>query len=196
MANTTADFGRFLTDQSPDPGAVHVLNQLDRTYGPEGAAPDADFGVAGGVSEAMREAEAGRIEAAPQGTTSYEGAFHFVAHDPNDDAPDNLGVHGPMNPPRHDRFAAENSGVLAERVVPYTATNANPSYDDGAPGIGAGTGVSETEEDEDGEEYEAVPPPKSALKGEWVDYVVANYEIDREAAEVLTKDELISAYGE
>lgn len=45
-------------------------------------------------------------------------------------------------------------------------------------------------------EPEPGPPSASALKSEWVDYVVANYEITRESAEGMTKAELVATYGE
>lgn len=34
----------------------------------------------------------------------------------------------PKEAPRHDKYAAENEGPGAERVVPYTPTGGNPSY--------------------------------------------------------------------
>lgn len=63
------------------------------------------------------------------GNYTYQFPIDTVDHEmpPNAD---------PMVVPRHDKYAAENSGAVAERVVPYTATNANPSYAEGEMGIG------------------------------------------------------------
>lgn len=63
--------------------------------------------------------------------------------DPVDPEMPTDGLH-PMEVPRHDRYASENSGVVAERVIPYTATAANPSYpQDAEPGFEAAPEVSE-----------------------------------------------------
>ena len=51
-------------------------------------------------------------------------------------------------------------------------------------------------EAEEPEEEEAGPPVHAASKAEWVEYVVANFELTQEAAEAMTKAELIAQYGD
>lgn len=57
-------------------------------------------------------------------------------------------------------------------------------------------GIEVVEEDEAEENGEVEQPARSASKGDWVDYVVANFDISREEAEAQTKDDLIDAYGD
>ena len=52
------------------------------------------------------------------------------------------------------------------------------------------------ETDTEVEDDEVRPPACSASKGEWVDYVVANYDTTQEDAEALTKEQLVETYGE
>jgi hypothetical protein len=295
---STNDFGRFRTNQ--DDEATHVADQLDRSGDAE---PAEGFGVPGGITEKMRDAETERMDEA---NAPVAGAYvdglgpnYLVVRDPNDDAPDNLGEHGKMNPPRHDRWADENSPYpTPDRVVPSTPTNANPTFADyqvptqDEPGRAADTGVSFAKPDpplagegsfvvreptkeatgvtsptgdahndptdarpegidtyaqaketaaehggtikdfgqppiplagegseppgaevpeenadagaepatdapdaEPAPDGDDTPPAKSAVKSEWVDYVVANYEITREEAEAMTKDQLVETYG-
>lgn len=160
---------------SRDPNALHPL---------EAELPS----VEPSVSEADAEAEAARVADMPEvGGTSplYEYADTDIEIDP--------ATLNPKEVPRHDRYAAENSGEVQERVVPYTPTNANPSYDDG----GAGIGVSSEEADAMIADVvaENTPPAKSAPKPDWVAYVVANYEISADEAEAMTKAELVETYG-
>jgi hypothetical protein len=53
----------------------------------------------------------------------------------------------------------------------------------------------EEAEEETEEETENGRPTLSATKGEWVDWVTANYEISVEDAEAMTKADLIETYG-
>lgn len=287
---TTDDFGRFRTNKGE---GEHVLDQTDRPD--TGREPSEGYGIPGGLTDKMREAEAERLDEAnlPVAGEYVDGVGpnYLNPRDPNDDAPDNIGEHGSMNPPRHDRYADENSPwPTPDRVVPSTPTNANPSFADyevpvqdqpgpakdaevtyekpDPPLAGEGsfivrepteeaTGVTSPTGDEHNDPTDARPegidtyqqaketaaehggtikdfgdppipvagegsepagqptpeeaaetnpdvestddpgpPAKSALKAEWVDYVVANYEITREDAEAMTKDELVSTYGE
>lgn len=117
----------------------------------------------------------------------------------------NLAVPTDYTVPRH----GPGAGDAAERVVPYTATGANPSYpQDREPGFEeAAPEVEETEdiaalgteeaaaEAESEVESEDGRPPQSATKAEWVDWVTANFEISAEDAEALTKADLIETYG-
>jgi hypothetical protein len=55
-------------------------------------------------------------------------------------------------------------------------------------------------EDEDVAEVEeddaVAAPAKSASKADWVDFVVANYELTEDEANAKTKDELVAEYGD
>lgn len=119
---------RYLTNQGGD---VHILEQVQ-----PGVAESEDAGVPGGLTDAARAVEAARVEAAPQtegmvADYTYNPIFDALLHEMPVD-----GLH-PMEVPRHDRYAAENTGDVPWRVVPYTASNANPSYAEGESGIGA-----------------------------------------------------------
>jgi hypothetical protein len=268
---STADFGRFTTNRGE---GEHVLDA------PVSPVEGEDAGIPGGLTDEMREAEAKRLANLPVvGKVNDPYAYHHAPRDPNDDAPDNIDDYGSMNPPRHDRWAAENTGFAPDRVVPSGPTNANPSFADydvavqsepgkakdseityERPAIVAGegawatrpttdeaTGVSspigdqhndafdnraadtydeaialaashggtiadygnppievsnegseppQEEEKEAGAEDDDAPPAHSATKAEWVDYVVANFEVERDEIEAMTKAEIIDTYGD
>lgn len=283
---STNDFGRFQTNKGE---GEHVLNQLDRDPS-QGGEPDEGFGIPGGLPKDHQEREEERLALIPEGGGGEYadgiGPNYLVVRDPQDDAPDNLDEHGSMNPPRHDRYADENSPYpTPDRVVPSTPTNANPSFADydvpvqDRPGRAkdaeityekpsgplAGEGSWETREptedatgvtspigdehndptgdrgadtyqeskeiaaehggtmkdfgdppieiagegaeppgvepdppvvdDEETGDEEAPPPAKSALKAEWIEYALANYETDLESLNAMTKDEIIETYG-
>lgn len=68
-------------------------------------------------------------------TTPNPEVYNAVA-DPENHEVDPEGLN-PKEVPRHDKYAMENTGEEPERLVPYTATGANPSYqEDRASGIG------------------------------------------------------------
>lgn len=98
-------------------------------------------GITGGFSDVLRAAEEARTESTPEvGPVAgmplahneggpYEMRPEMAAKGEID--PDTL---NPFEPPRHDAYAAENSGYVAERVIPGGPTNANPDFSVGGPG--------------------------------------------------------------
>lgn len=128
---TSRDFGRFQTDRAGtakenEEENVHVADQLDRAT--EGDGHPEGFGIPGGMTDEIREADARRQENLPVGGEYVDPPPSFNPRDPNDDAPDDFDTYGSMNPPRHDRYAAEHTGIRPDRVVPSTPTNANPAF--------------------------------------------------------------------
>lgn len=117
----------------------------------------------------------------------------------------------PMEVPRHGLTASENSGVVADRVVPYGPTNANPTYPQDA-GDGFETAVVDDEgepvvtedqgEAENGEGITSVAslstgsemPAGNASTEEWQAYAVTQG-MDPAVAEGMTRDELREEYG-
>lgn len=174
---------RYLASRDPD--ALHPVEaELPAVEGEHA-------GLNAGLTEADADAEAARVADLPVvGGESpvYELADYDIEIDP--------ATLNPKEVPRHDRFASENSGVVAERVVPHTPTNANPSYADGGPGIGVSSGEAEAVVVEEPVDAAMNPPAHSATKIEWVNYVVTNFEISAEDAEALTKAQLIETYGD
>lgn len=81
---------------------------------------DAPNAGVGGESTPVEE------DVEPVGFANPDYTFNPVA-DPVDHEMPTDDLHR-LEVPRHDRYAEENSGVTAERVVPYTPTGANPSY--------------------------------------------------------------------
>lgn len=128
---STNDFGRFKTNQTQDEDAVHGLDQLDRA--PSDVEPAEGFGLPGGLATDHEEREAERLKLVENTVAGpyIDPPVYANPRDPNDDAPDDIDRYGKMNPPRHDRWADENSPYpTPDRVVPSTPTNANPTFAD------------------------------------------------------------------
>lgn len=125
------DFARYRTTQDPDEDAVHVLDRTDREL--TDAEPAEGFGIPGGLPLDHDEREAERVALVENtvGGPYVDPPTYFDPRDPNDDAPEDLDSYGKGNPPRHDRWADENSPYpTPDRVVPSTPTNANPTFAD------------------------------------------------------------------
>lgn len=109
---------RYLTTTDPD--GKHPLEcELGSVQG-------VDAGIPGGMTDAMSEAEAVRAAEAPLCDVELDMTYQAVLDTTEYDV-DPAGLSN-MVKPRHGLSASENSGEIAERVVPYTATGANPSY--------------------------------------------------------------------
>lgn len=96
---------------------------------------DENAGIPGGLTDAAQAAEEARIAAAPTvgpvaGMPLAHNAGGPYEHRPTQAAKgeiDPAGLH-PFEPPRHDAYAAENSGYVAERVIPGGPSNAHPDF--------------------------------------------------------------------
>lgn len=176
------NFGRFQTNKAEDldENAVHGLEQLDRTR--TDAEPAEGFGIPGGLAKDHDEREAERLELVENTIAGeyIDPPANFNPRDPNDDAPDDFDKYGSMNPPRHDRWADENSPYpTPDRVVPSTPTNANPSFADyqvptqDRPGRADGKDAAETAISLGEEVAEGDEPIKPTVKFEFPDGPVA-----------------------
>lgn len=118
----------FQTNRGDGP---HILDALPTAVSSE----DENAGIPGGLTDAARAAEEARIAAAPVvGPVTGMPLAHNdggpYEHRPTQAAKgevDPAGLH-PFEPPRHDAYAAENSGYVAERVIPGGPTNAHPDF--------------------------------------------------------------------
>lgn len=97
--------------------------------------------------------------------------------------------------PRHDIYALENSGEPAPDFIANTSFTVDPIPTTGPEPDGETESAPEAPATEDAEAEGVLTPPQSAVKADWVDYVVANYEVTTAEAEALTKAELIDLYG-
>lgn len=94
-----------------------------------------DAGIPGGVTDDARAAEERRIADAPEvgpvagmPTAANTGGPHSMDPDVSVEMETDPADLHPFEPPRHDRYAAENSGYVAERVIPGGPTNAHPDF--------------------------------------------------------------------
>lgn len=178
MAITSSkDFGphaaRYQAQRDPD--AVETDHPLNE---PVVKVEGEHAGVTGGLTDAMREAEERRVANMPQVGPEADRTYHAV-QDPEVHEADTSSL-SPKEPPRHDRYADENTGdPTPERVVPSTPTNANPSLADAEPAepvVEATAVVSEA-------------PAGNASAGDWRDYAVSQG-WERDEAEAWSRDEL------
>lgn len=166
-------------------------------------------GLTGGPTEEYLAAEKARAEAAPVGVDTVDLTYN-ADPDPTDHEVDTSDLH-PMEVPRHDRYADENTGRVVERVIPGGVTNAHPDFSvdqDGnvgppATGLtttsdlatsGGPTEIEVTEPAADGEDVEYVEVPAGNASAEaWREYAIA-YGLDPVVAEGMTRNELRDAY--
>lgn len=169
-------------------------------------------GLSGGPTEEYLAAEKTRAEADPVGVDTVDLTYNaepdLVEHEMSTE-----GLH-PMEVPRHDRYADENTGRVTERVIPGGVTNAHPDFSVdqhgrvGPPATGMTTtahlsttgGPNEIEvgppvADAPVETDEAPVPAGNASKAEWVEYAVSQG-MDADEAEGLTRNELRDTYTE
>lgn len=171
-----------------------------------GTALDAEHGgLSGGPTEEYLAAERARAEADPIGVDTVDLTYN-AEPDPTDHEVDTKDLH-PMEVPRHDRYADENTPEpTPERVIPGGVTNAHPDYSvdaDGVPGPPASgmttaaslstTGYTEPSKPEP--ETDDLLPAGNASAEEWRAYAIAQG-TDPETAAAMSRNELRDFYTE
>lgn len=142
--------------------------------------------------ERAAEREA-KVEAATAADKAKEAAVIDEAAAPPDS--DQAGVPVDNLTPTGAAAAAAEATIAAARPEHEKKKDAQEKEQAAAEELPVlGDALEETQEWEPREEATEAPP-QSASKAEWVAYVVANYEITTEAAEALTKADLIETYG-